>query len=62
LTRGVNAVEDVLYGCGGERGAGEPSTKKAVIYWCTSPRVKEVGGEGSEVGAATPGLLESCSP
>ena len=59
MTRGINAVEDVLYGCGGEGGADVPSGHKAVISWCSSPGVKEVGWEGSKIAAAVPTVIES---
>jgi len=58
LTRGIDAVEDVLYGCGCEGGAEIPSAYKAIVCWCTSPGVEEVGWEGSEIGAVEPSVVK----
>ena len=56
MTRGIDAVEDVLDGCGGEGGAYVPSLNKAIISRSASPGVKEVGWEGSELVAVVPSI------
>jgi len=61
LTRGVDAVKDVFDGGSGEGGAGVPSANKAVIYWCTSPRIEEVSWEAGKAGAVVPSIGKVCS-
>jgi len=58
LTRGVDAVKDVFDRGGGKGGAGVPSESKAVIHWCTSPGVEEVGGESSQAVAVLPSSVK----
>ena len=59
MTRCSDGVKDVDDRSRGKAGAVVPSIVETLICWCTSPRVKEVGGEASKTGAAIPSSAEA---